>query len=115
MKKTNCDWCFTVNEIEHHPYRAVQIDSSTKKMTPYFDIEREVLWSNRQELPPLYRFNGGVIAGKTEHIENNKEYNISKNENTDVRCVIMNQNDSIDIDNKNDLKLAEIAMKRSSY
>ena len=34
------------------------------------------MWANRQELPKMYRFNGGVIAGLTKHILNNNEYNI---------------------------------------
>jgi CMP-N,N'-diacetyllegionaminic acid synthase len=112
MIETDCDWCFTVNEIEHHPYRAMIIENN--KLVPVFDIPRNLLWANRQELPKMYRFNGGVLAGKTIHIKNNEEYNIDKSDfkNTDVRYVVMPIEDAMDIDSLEDFEFVEYLMKK---
>lgn len=112
MIDTNCDWCFTVNEIEHHPYRAMTIEDG--RLKPVFDIPRDVLWANRQELPTMYRFNGGVLAGRTKHILEHDEYNIDNIEfgDTDVRCVVMPQSDALDIDTIEDFEFVEQIMKK---
>lgn len=114
MLETGCDWCFTVNEMEHHPYRTI-VKDGTGRMKPFFDIPREVMWANRQELPKMFRFNGGVIAGKTHHILNNKEYNIDNVNfaNVDVRCVEMPLDRSFDIDTEEDFHLTEIVLKKN--
>jgi CMP-N-acetylneuraminic acid synthetase len=108
MIESNCDWCFTVNEMEHHPYRGM-VALNDNKMKSLFDIPREVLWSNRQELPKIVRFNGGVMAGKTEHIFKHEEYNIDNIDfnDTDVRYVEMPMNRSYDIDSLEDLQFIE--------
>lgn len=108
---SGCDWCFTINEIEHHPWRSMVVDGD--RMKPLFDISRKQLWSNRQELPRIYRFNGGVIAAKSQHIFEHDEYNIDNLDcqNTDVRSVIMPPARSLDIDTLDDLKLVEFVMK----
>lgn len=111
MLDTGCDWCFTVNEIEHHPYRAMTVEGD--RMTPVFDVSRDLLWANRQELPKMVRFNGGVIAGRTEHIQSHDEYNIDKREynDVDVRCVEIPQRRAIDIDTREDFAFVETLMK----
>ena len=113
MVDTGCDWCFTVNEAEHHPYRAITKDG-TNRMKPLFDIPRELMWANRQELPKMYRFNGGVIAGLTKHILNNNEYNIDNIHfsEIDVRCVEMPINRSFDIDTEEDFLLMEYVLNK---
>jgi CMP-N-acetylneuraminic acid synthetase len=114
MVRTNCDWCFTVNEIEHHPYRAVTVNEEGR-MRPFFDIPREMMWANRQELPEMYRFNGGVIAGKTKHILEHDEYNIDNLEfaDVDVRCVKMPVSRALDIDTELDFRIVEMAMQKA--
>lgn len=113
MIETNCDWCFTVNEMEHHPYRAMKVLDDSK-MKAWFDIPRETLWANRQELPYTVRFNGGVMAGKTEHILNFDEYNIDNLEfsNTDIRYVKMPMNRSYDIDTIEDFEFIEYLIQK---
>lgn len=112
MEKTNCDWCFTVNEIEHHPYRAMVREEKTGKIKAFHDVPRELMWANRQELPIMHRFNGGVIACKTEHLFNNTEYNIGSDFKTDVRSVVMSQELAVDIDNLTDFMLAEAVLRK---
>ena len=111
MIETSCDWCFTVNEIEHHPWRAMVVKENVMK--PLFDVPRHQLWANRQELPSLYRMNGGVIAGRIRHILEHDEYNIDNLEysSTDVRCVILPQKRSLDIDTIDDFNFVEATMR----
>jgi CMP-N,N'-diacetyllegionaminic acid synthase len=108
MIESNCDWCFTVNEMEHHPYRGM-VTLEDNRMKSLFDIPREELWSNRQELPKIVRFNGGVMAGKTEHIMKHDEYNIDNIDfsDTDVRYVEMPMKRSYDIDTLEDFQFIE--------
>jgi N-acylneuraminate cytidylyltransferase/CMP-N,N'-diacetyllegionaminic acid synthase len=113
MIATKCDWCFTVNEMEHHPYRAMQVVDDTK-MKAWFDIPRETLWANRQELPYAVRFNGGVMAGRTEHILYFDEYNIDNLtfSDTDVRYVKMPVNRSFDIDTIEDFEFINYLLNK---
>ena len=112
MVETGCGWCFTVNEIEHHPYRAMTMQGD--KMIPVFDIPAHVLWANRQELPKMVRFNGGVIAGRAEHILSHDEYNIDKEhiEEVDVRCVEMPVSRAYDIDTLDDFEFVQMLLNR---
>jgi len=112
MIETGCDWCFTVNPMEHHPYRAVKVEGD--RMYPFFDISRDVMWANRQELPMAYRFNGGVIAGRCEHILAHDEYNIDNGafKHVDVRCVMMSEENALDIDNLTDFEFVELQMQK---
>lgn len=111
MIEHDYDWCFTINEIEHHPYRAMKIVGN--QIRPLFDIDRSIMWANRQELPKLYRFNGGVVAGKTEHIENYNEYNIDNLNYSETRVgyVIIPTGRAHDIDTLQDFELAELLIK----
>lgn len=113
MLSSGCDWCFTVNEMEHHPYRAMKVLDDSR-MKAWFDIPHDVLWANRQELPAVVRFNGGVMAGKGEHILNNEEYNIDNisHSSTDVRYVKIPQSRSFDIDTLEDLEFIEFYLQR---
>ena len=112
MINNDYDWCFTINEIEHHPYRAMMLEGDL--MHPMFDLENTKLWGNRQEFPMVYRFNGGVIAAKTEHIRNYNEYNIDnlKYYNTRVGYSIMPQDRSIDIDTAADFEFVELLLQK---
>ena len=65
----------SVNEFEHHPVRSMS-ESSDGLLKPTYDYPNSLIWANRQELPKQYRFNGGIIAGKTKHVLENDEYNI---------------------------------------
>ena len=79
-----------------------------QKMRPLFNIKNKKLWENRQKLPLLYRFNGGVISCLSQNVSQNKEYNIDnfKYKNTRVGYVIMKKRDAIDIDEPIDLEFA---------
>ena len=75
IQSGNFDWVFTVNEIEHHPYRAMQVVKN-ETIIPFHQIDAHTLWSNRQELPRVVRFNGGTMCGLAKHALMHQEYNI---------------------------------------
>ncbi len=113
MIENGHDWGFTINEIEHHPYRAMKIEGD--RIRPLFDVDRSVMWANRQELPEMYRFNGGVIAGRTKHIEDHEEYNIDNLNHPDIKVGYskMPVNRAADIDTLEDFDYVEFKMSRS--
>lgn len=98
------DWVFTCNEMEHHPYRAVRINKENMTLEPFFPIDNNVMWSNRQELPTAYRFNGAIIAGRVGSIRDNSEYPIDSFEHmsTRVGAVLSSEFSRLDIDTKSD-------------
>jgi CMP-N-acetylneuraminic acid synthetase len=77
-------------------------------ISPQFDIEQSVIWSNRQELPTMYRFNGGIIAGKVRHVLENTEYNIGYDTNLKIKPIFMSKEESVDIDDPIDLELCRL-------
>ena len=107
------DWVFTVNEMEHHPYRAMQIVES-ELLVPFNELDSHTLWSNRQELPSVVRFNGGTMCGLSRHALENSEYNIDgkKTFNTKVGYVAISQEDAYDIDTEFDLEIVSGLLAR---
>lgn len=112
--KEKLDWVFSVNEVEHHPFRCMIIKKN--RLSPVFNKKNTILWGNRQELPKMFRFNGGVIVAKTKCILNNLEYNIDnlKFKKTKVGYVEMSKKDSIDIDEPIDFNIASFLIKNKS-
>lgn len=111
LRTKKFDWVFTVNEFEHHPYRAMVLNKEIMK--PLFNVKNKILWGNRQELPLLYRFNGGVISCLSKNVIQNNEYNIDnlKFKKTKIGYVVMEKKDSLDIDEPIDLEFANYIMK----
>jgi len=102
------DWVFSTNEMEHHPFRAMKTISETE-LEPFFPLEAATLWSNRQELPPAQRFNGGVIGGLIKHLHSHTEYNVDGLGTFDTRLgfVETSQAEALDVDSELDLKFVE--------
>jgi CMP-N,N'-diacetyllegionaminic acid synthase len=113
LKTKKFDWVFSINEMEHHPYRAMVKKNEVVKS--FFDIPNNKIWLNRQELPEMYRFNGGVFATFVENIVNHKEYNIDnlKFKKTRVGYEIMTKKEAIDIDDPIDLEFVKFLMKKN--
>ena len=112
IKSKKYDWVFTVNEMEHHPYRSMVKKNNFIK--PLFNIPNYKIWVNRQELPEMFRFNGGVFASLSKNIFDNSEYNIDnlKYKKVKVGYEIMSKKESIDIDDPIDLDFVRFLMKK---
>ena len=113
------EWVFSCNEMEHHPYRAVRLNSKNNQMMSFFPLENKVIWSNRQELPKAYRFNGAIISGRVKSIRDNSEYPIDSFEynHTVVKGVITSRDSSYDIDTIEDFEFIEylISKREKAY
>lgn len=108
------DWVFSVNELEHHPFRAMQANGD--RIIPYESAEAKNLWGNRQQLPPLFRFNGGLIAGRSDTILAHSEYNIYRGDGSDsVGFEIISKVEGFDIDDPDDLLVAELLEQRYGF
>jgi len=113
FKNPEIEWVFSCNEMEHHPYRAVRICQQTGQMTPFFPLSNDVMWSNRQELPLAFRFNGVIIAGRAASILSHNEYPIDSFNymSTNVKAFISSRYSSLDIDTQQDFDYIEYLLK----
>lgn len=97
---TNCDSVRTVCLAEHHPYRMARLVEDIP--SPIMPEVKTIVPHRRQELPPIFRWNGLVDA---LHSRNALYYSTMFGK--DIRAVITPRERSIDIDESIDLFLAE--------
>jgi len=95
---------------KYHPYWESRIDNGTARVEPY--IENTIY--RRQDLPPLYIPDGGVIAVTRKSI-----FNINENQphaflGKDRRAVINPHGSVIDIDEPVDLLIAEAVLRNNN-
>lgn len=90
-------------EGAYHPYWMKRIEDG--RVVPLMELPREYL--RRQDLPPVYRRNGAVIAVWTDVLMKQNSYYGSE-----VRGYIMPEERSIDIDNQLDFAVAETILGR---
>lgn len=112
MEETGCDSVVSVHEIIHgHPYRAKRLINGDK-LDNFFEGFNGDLFLQKQDRPPAYAYNGAIYLRKRELIENysGKDFGLGK----DVRAVIMDPIESINIDTEIDFRIAEILMKDRS-
>lgn len=103
FKSKEANYLVSVCECEHSPLWCGRLEG---KWNMDNFIREEVKRACRQELPIYYRLNGAVYLGKTEEFYKSKNF-------LGAKCIayIMDQIDSIDIDNELDFKMAEILMQ----
>ena len=101
LKKANA--IVSVCEVDHSPLwsNTLPEDGSLRNF-----LNQEIINLPRQSLPTYYRINGALYIAKTEYALNAKSL-------YDDQCyaVVMSKNDSIDIDDELDFKIAEILLK----
>lgn len=116
MVENNHDWLFSINAFEEHPYRGMVLEGA--RMRPMFDIPTEKIWANRQDLPPVYRFNGAILAGRAKHILSADKYVITHDDGSlmNIGYLLLGENEAYDIDTEFDFTIAEflIAQKKRS-
>lgn len=94
----------SVCEAEHHPYWS-NILPQDGCMRDF--IKAEIMNKNRQELPVFYRLNGAIYLAYGGYLKEQKNFLGKK-----TFAYIMQQEKSIDIDNKVDFKFTEILMRK---
>ena len=109
MEETGCDSVVSVHEIIHgHPYRAKRLINGDK-LDNFFEGFNGDLFLQKQDRPPAYAYNGAIYLRKRELIENysGKDFGLGR----DVRAVIMDPIESINIDTETDFRIADIFMQ----
>lgn len=108
LRTRHYDWVFSVNPAEHHPYRMMTLDRGS--LTPFSKASATELWANRQQLPEIYRFNGGVIGGTFENLAGLEEYNVDGlgTYRSRVGAVQIESSEAFDIDYAIDLEIATL-------
>jgi len=109
MVETGCDSVVGVHEIIHgHPYRAKRLVNGDK-LDNFFEGFNGDLFLQKQDRPPAYAYNGAIYLRRRELIENysGKDFGLGR----DVRAIIMDSIESINIDTETDFRIAEILMQ----
>jgi N-acylneuraminate cytidylyltransferase/CMP-N,N'-diacetyllegionaminic acid synthase len=99
---TKCDWVVTVSSVNIHPFRMRKMKKD--RLEPLFANKN--IWAQRQDLPPVYHFNGAIYVTKKSVITTK---NVFKNK--DWRGIIMEPEEAIDIDTMADFIAAENILK----
>jgi len=100
--KEGCDAVVSVCLAEKNPYWMVRLEDNNLS----FLFPEGKSYSRRQDLPDIYLLNGAVYTMKTAIITSGKIWDCS------IRGLVMEEEDSVDIDTKLDLLLAETLLTR---
>lgn len=101
MEDGLCESVVSVCEVDYHPLWMKKIEEDL--ILPY--VESDIQYTRRQDLPVVYKMNGAIFITNTNVL---MDGNLILGERT--KPLLMNQEDSIDIDTIWDFKLAEIIM-----
>lgn len=100
LKQGDCDTVLTVSPASNHPYRMRWLDSDGNVLRPLF--ENVDLYAQRQELPPVYNFNGSIISCLQSVMLNQEVFYGVRH-----RGIILDEISGFDIDTELDLLVAE--------
>lgn len=99
---TNADSVVSVSKVKKHPLWMVKLKED--RLIWFSENPLEV--TRRQDLPELYALNGAVyVVRRDVLIKENSVYG------KDIRAIVMNEEESVDIDTMFDLSIAEMIIK----
>ena len=101
--KSSANSLISVTEAEHHPYRCLRLEED--HLVPLFDLEN--LNGPRQLLPKIFRQNGAIYIGQIKKFLIHKAFFIPP-----VVPYYMASGVSMDIDNGDDLLIAELLFNK---
>lgn len=96
----------SVCEMDHSPLWSNTLDENLS-MVGF--LKDEVLNKRSQDLEIFYRLNGAIYISKTSKFLENESFMLKEN----IYAYVMDRKDSVDIDEKFDLDLAEMMLKHS--
>lgn len=102
LRRKNADTVVSVCEPAAHPWQCVKFNGGRMR----FAVPRPARRLNRQEFPRVYALNGAIYAARAEHFLSGKIYGPK------VLPLVMEAWESVDIDDSDDLALAEFYLKR---
>lgn len=100
LEEKKADAVISVCEMDHNPLWSNTIPEN-KNMNNF--LREEILNMRSQDLEKYYRLNGAIYICKIEKLLENKSFFLKNN----IFAYKMNRNDSVDIDEEIDFKLAE--------
>jgi CMP-N-acetylneuraminic acid synthetase len=111
MISTHADCVLTVENVgKFHPYWMLKVDNSDKLI--YYTPDKNLY--QRQMLPRLYIHDGSVLAVKKDvlmkGLSNDRLYSSF---GEDIRVIIQQPGDTVEIDDRYDLSVAEILLKKT--
>lgn len=109
LEKTNADGVRTVCVSPAHPHKMWKIEAGR-----LFPLQKTEIWVKggsdipRQKLPKVYWQNGAVDVFKSKNL---LKYNYLFGEGMDIKSVVMDDRDSVDIDEPIDFLIAEVILE----
>ncbi len=104
LEKKKADAIVSVCEMEHSPLWSNTLPKDGN-MNNF--LKDEILNKRSQDLEKFYRLNGAIYICKTEKLIENKSFFLKDN----IFAYIMNRENSVDIDEEIDFKIAEVILK----
>ena len=105
LEEKNADAVISVCEMNHNPLWSNTLDDSLS-MEGF--ISNNLLNNRSQDLKKYYRLNGAIYLCKTDKLLKEKSFFLKKN----IFAYVMNSNNSIDIDRKEDFELASLYLSQ---
>jgi CMP-N-acetylneuraminic acid synthetase len=105
MLDRNAPSCTSVVAVESHPHLMHKVDKS-QRLQRFLDAPQS---SRRQDLPELFELNGALYIADIEWLMDNRTFVTSETVGYE-----MTRRESVDIDDVDDLALAEFYLDRSS-
>lgn len=105
LEKKKADAIVSVCEMEHSPLWSNTLPNDGN-MNNF--LKDEILNKRSQDLDKFYRLNGAIYICKTEKLIENKSFLLKDN----IFAYIMNRENSVDIDEEIDFKIAEVLIDR---
>jgi N-acylneuraminate cytidylyltransferase len=99
--------CVTVNKVDKSPHWMYLLDENDQ-MLPL--LKQEMLYSRRQDLPPVYALNGAVYIAAVEWLIQNQTF-VSK----ETVAHIMPEGRSVDIDSELDFEMCEYLLSKGKF
>ncbi|PRM99444.1 cytidylyltransferase domain-containing protein [Aliarcobacter cryaerophilus] len=104
LEKKKADAIVSVCEMDHSPLWSNTLPNDGN-MSNF--LKDEILNKRSQDLEKYYRLNGAIYICKTEKLIENKSFLLKDN----IFAYIMNRENSVDIDEEIDFKIAEVILK----
>lgn len=99
----DCDMVVSVTESKTSPY----FNLYEENKEGYLQKSKDGAFTRRQDVPPVYEYNGAIYIFKTKSIVESEMKDFEK-----ITKYVMSKNDSIDIDDEVDWKIAEYILTK---
>ena len=99
----DCDMVVSVTESKTSPY----FNLYEENKEGYLQKSKDGAFTGRQDVPPVYEYNGAIYIFKTKSIVESEMKDFEK-----ITKYVMSKNDSVDIDDEVDWKIAEYILTK---